>query len=241
MTSRLPLLLSLGLGVSCFAQGPLGEAYWQAIRAKADSVLVAEFGKEFREKHIFTPTDPLDYAVVSGNGVDWDDRDTVTVVPEWCYFEYCIGLDEASATRFDGMIRFTITPEGGRVPASREPLAEWNGFVDCSGHCRMPLDLDGFVKIARDHGVRARKKDGPWAVVWVPPDSLAQVAGDERGRYELRLAQYLHRKGATPTSGGGAHYWKVYRFAVFDLLTGSLLRVEEKTVGYKIVCGAGNL
>lgn len=241
MTSRTLVALSLCTSTPLFGQKPLGAAYWDAIRAKADSVLIAEFGKEFREKHIFTPTDPLDHAVVRGNGVDWDDRDTVTQPAQWCYFEYCVGLDEASATHFTPMIRFTITPEGGRVPASMEPKAEWEGSIRCDGPCAFPFDIDGFVKMARQNGVRTRRKDTPWPMLWIPPDSLARSAGEERGSYELRLAQDLHQEGTTPTSGGGAWYWRRYRFAVFDPFKGVLLRTEEREVTYKVACGAGNL
>ncbi len=237
MTPRVPLLVSFFLGLTCSGQRPLGEAYWQAIRAKADSVLIEEFGEEFRTGHIFTPTDPLDYAVVGGNGVDWEDLDTVTVPPQWCYFEYCVGLDAASATHFTPMIRFTLTPEGGRVPASLEPRAEWEGFVQCDGPCSIPFDINGFIEIARRNGVRAGKKEGPWLMEWIPPDSVAQSAGVEFGSYELRLSEYLHKKGSTPKSDGGAWYWKRYRSAVFDPFTGELLRVEEENVTYKVTCG----
>lgn len=224
-----------------FGQRPLGEAYWQAIRAKADSVLVAEFGKEFREKYIFEPMYPLDYVVVDDNGISWSKRDTISHPPQWCYFEYCLGVTKSSAILRIASIRFTITPEGRRVPASMEPNAEWDGFVNCDGICRIAHDGAGFVKLARDHGVKAKRKDGFGGVEWIPPDSLELALGKRTGRYELTLQQDLHKEGEIPTSGGGAFYWRLYKIAVFDLFTGDLLRVEEVQQTYKIACGLGRL
>ncbi|MBX2971937.1 MAG: hypothetical protein KF797_02440 [Flavobacteriales bacterium] len=239
--SVLAAALVLGLGVPVLGQQPLGEAYWQGIRAKADSVLVAEFGKEFREKHIFDPQEPLDYIVVDDDGIDWDDRDTITRIPQYCLFEYCVSLSKAAAISTRPQILFTITPQGERVPASVEPKAEWMGFTDCHGACQIPYDGAGFIAVSRKNGVRVRRKNGFRGLEWIPPDSLEWEAGKRTGRYELTLGQDMHQKGKTPTSGGGAFYWNLYKVAVFDLFTGDLLRVEENHEVYMIACGVGNL
>lgn len=230
----------LGLEVPAFGQQPLGEAYWQDIRAKADSVLVAEFGKEFREKHIFHPQEPLDYIVVDDTAIDWDDRHTVTRVPQYCLFEYCVSLSMASAKFTRPQILFTITPQGQRVPASVEPDAEWHGFADCRGACHIPYDGARFISIARKNGVHVRRKNGFRDLEWISPDSLEWETGKRTGRYELTLGQDMHTKGETPTSGC-TFYWNLYKVAVFDFFTGDLLRVEERRETYMRTHGVSNL
>ncbi len=237
----LALFSSCAIATQALGQEPLGEAYWQGIRAKADSVLVAEFGKEFREKHIFAPDDPGDYAVIQGKVVDWDSRDTITEPPQWCYFEYFIGLSPGSTNWRDNYIRFTMTPEGERVPPSLDPKTQWDGFAQCNGPCRIPYDGNGFIAIAKKHGVRVRKKDGFKGLQWIPPDSLTADTGERRGHYELALGQNLHKKGTTPTSGGGTYYWNLYKVAVFDLFTGELLRVQEYEEVYQMSSGINSL
>ncbi len=215
------------------AQQPLGEAYWAGVRANADSVLVAHFGEEFRAKHIFTPYEPIDYAVVGEDGVRWADRDSVSSTPAWCYFEFDIGLDSLNASRNN--IAITITPRGERVPASLEPKAEWNGFVQCNGACRFAHDLDGFMVLAKGNGVRCKRKTAFRELRWIPPDSAAWASGERNGRYELTLGKY-HGKGET-LLGSSTYSYRLFDAIVFDPFTGAVLRKEQRKETYMIACG----
>lgn len=232
---RYAVLCAFGLLGSTLASGqqPLGEAYWAKLRAKADSVLIAHFGAEFRTKHISDPDDPINYAVVGGNGVAWADLDTVSTLPTRCFFEFDILFDSKQAPR--SRIEFTITPEGGRVHPSIEPLAEWNGFVKCAGACRFAYDLEGFIILAKENGLQCKRKTAVRELRWIPPDSAAWSSGERDGRYELTLGKY-RGKGETRRGSSTDSYY-VFDAIVFDPFTGAVLRKEQRKETYMIGCG----
>lgn len=220
----LALTFALGAGNLALGQEPLGEAYWQGIRAKADSVLVAEFGKEFREKHLFPIVNRLDYIAIGDRTEDWGDRDTITQIPDYCFFEYDVGFDQDHSSRNNIMI--TITPSGGRVPESIEPYAEWNGLASCQGACEFASDFDGFVARAKELGVHCRRKDAFYGLAWVRPDSLQWQAGERRGGYHLILVGRRKEKGKTETLCCTS-YWYRYEGIVFDAFSGDLIKRED--------------
>ena len=206
------------------AQKPLGEAYWQRMRRLADSVLVNHFGQEFRTKHIFNPREPTMYMAFGDESADWLERDTVSRIPTYCHFEYDIGFDSLHASHMN--IALDITPQGNRLQPSIEPGAEWNGFVNCSGSCSFKYDLNGFIKLARDGGIKCRKRDAYEHLEWIPPDSSEQAMGVINGRYEVTLAGRKLRHEVTKLMHS-TYTSDVYEAIVFDPFTGAILRRTE--------------
>lgn len=227
--------MALGILPAAFlcAQGPPDMAYWDGIRARADSVLVHHFGSDFSHRHIFDPEGSPGYIALEERTVPWEDRHTVTTAPVYCCFEYDIGLDSTHAS--SNNIRLAITPDGHRVPTSIEPEAEWNGLIGRSASCAFAHDLDGFIALARSNGVKCRGKDVLHDLRWIPPDSAARAAGAFEGRYELTLGRY--RRTGIERNGRTTYYYRDLRAIVFDPFTGAVVRKKNMQGTYRIACG----
>ena len=229
MTTRtlIAWICLLALHGSALSQ-PLGDAYWNRIIERADSVVISRFGAAFFNDHIFPPIDPLDYVLVDGSSISWADRDTITRAPTHCYFEYDIGFDTLNASRLN--ISFSITPDGHLVED-----ADLRGFVDHGPPIAFHTDLSGFIELARSNGVRCARKSAFRDLEWIPSDTAAQVNLGGVGRYELVLGRIRGKKKVrVPFS---THYDQIVDVIIFDPFTGAILRKEQRRESLGWACG----
>jgi len=210
----------------CLAFAPIGlsaqlldESYWLRIRARADSIVIARFGKDFFQKHSFVPRGPLDYIVLGGKTIDWEDRHTVSSRPESCYFEYDIGLD----TRRRGLmnIGFSITPDGDLVVDE-----DLRGFVADPAPVIFYTDFKGFIRIARENGLKCRRRDAFRDLRWIASDTSAGVVNDGIGRYELVIG----RDGDVIKEESERSFgtFLLVEVVIIDPFTGVVLRKETR-------------
>ena len=248
------LFVLCGYAMSAHGQSPLGESYWQQIRSKADSIVIKHFGQTFFNDHIFfDPEYEINYIAFStGFSCGWDERDTVTTIPELIHFEYLIGFNRDQASR---TIEVAINPDGSLVPPSYDlpptkdqietakqlqrevlfPLQEVYGFTQCDSECLFKYDLDEFIELAKKNGVRCRRKDAFRGLYWFPPDSASWAMGERLGRYELVLGRNTGR-GETRLSNS-VYKYNIVDAIVFDPFSGEVLRKEEYNQTYMIACG----
>jgi hypothetical protein len=244
------LLMVSGYALSAFAQSPLGESYWQLIRSKADSIVIQHFGQAFFDDHIFfDPEYEINYiAFAHDHSCGWQDRDTVTQVPEFCHFEYLIGFDVDNNVR---MIEVALQPDGTLVspsydqPPSKEqiemakefsrevlfPLQEFYGFTECNGGCSFKYDLRGFRRLAQEKSVKCRRSDS-YTIHWISPDSASWANGERYGRYELEIACRVG-KGKTRSADGVIKNYLIQSI-VFDPFSGDYIRTDAYTTPRKI-------
>lgn len=231
MRALVTLISILSLGGAVSSQ-TFGDTYWERILERADSVMISRFGTDFFDKHIFTPDKPLDYIVVGEYSYDWNDRDTITTIPTSCYFEYDIGLDPMHVGRMN--ISFSITPEG--VLVEDEDL---RGFVSDKPPITFRYDLQGFIRMARQNGVKCKEQDAFRDLRWVPLDTVESIHPNGNGRYELVIGR-LRGTGQRKVSNSTFYFRKVDA-VVFDPFTGEMLRMEEREESTGVACGVGNL
>lgn len=222
------LLVSQG---SAMAQ-QLGDDYWDRIVDRADSVVIARFGADFFLDHIFEPMYPMDYILFGDTHCSWEDRDTVTTIPSQCYFEYDIGFDTLHVGRMN--IHFSITPDGRLIEDE-----DLSGFVASAPPIAFYTDLDGFVQLARENGVRCSRKDAFRALYWIPADTAARIHPGGIGHYELILGRVGKKKEKQVE--GSTWYYQVVDAIVFDPFTGAVLRKEQLNESLGWACGVWRL
>ena len=222
----------LGLHGSISSQ-PLGDAYWNKIVDRADSVVISRFGAAFFMDHIFSPIDPLDYIVIGEYSYPWDERDTISRLPESCYFEYDIGFDSLHASRMN--IAFGITPAGELIEDE-----DLRGFVEQGAPAAFHNDLNGFVELARKNGVKCERHTAFRELRWMPLDTAAKVHPDGIGRYELVLGR-IRKKKMEKRVSYSTYTYQILDAIVFDPFTGAVLRKEERWETLSVACGVGNL
>ncbi|MEO8590629.1 MAG: hypothetical protein ABI432_14740 [Flavobacteriales bacterium] len=167
--------------------------------------------------HIFTPEYPLDYIVVGEYSYMWQERDTITRPPTSCYFEYDIGLDSMHVGRMN--ISFSIKPNGELIEDE-----DLKGFVDYGPSVLFHADLHGFMELAKENGVKCKRKEAFRDLRWVPLDTAARIHPNGIGRYELVMAR-IRGKGQEKRSNG-TYYFRFVDVAVLDPFTGEVLRKE---------------
>ncbi len=227
--TALTFLFSLHAALS---SQPLGEAYWNKIVDRADSVVISRFGAVFFKDHIFVPDSPLDYIVIGEDTYPWEDRDTITRLPESCYFEYDIGFDSVNASRMN--IAFSITPEGELIEDG-----DLRGFISSSGPEQFHTDLDGFIALAKKNGVKCGRSTAFRDLRWVPLDTVAQIHIAGEGRYELVLGRV--RGTRTEKVANSIRTYRLVDSIVFDPFSGAVLRKEERYETMSWATGASGL
>lgn len=231
MRALTALTFLLCLHGSLFSQ-PLGDAYWNGIVDRADSVVIARFGAAFFMEHIFVPVDPLDYIVIGDDSYSWEERDTITRVPASCYFEYDIGFDSVNASRMN--IAFSITPEGELIEDE-----DLRGFISSSGPVQFHTDLDGFIALAKKNGVKCDRSTAFRDLRWVPLDTVAQIHIAGEGRYELVLGRA--RGTRREKVANSIRTYRLVDSIVFDPFSGAALRKEERSETISWATGASGL
>lgn len=226
------ILLCLAFAPNGLSAQLLDEEYWLRIRARADSIVVARFGKDFFRKHIFVPRGPLDYIVVGGSTVDWEDRHTVSSRPESCYFEYDIGLD--TRRRGPMNISFSITPDGDLVVDE-----DLRGFIADPSPVSFCTDFKGYMRIARENGLRCRGRDAFRDLRWIASDTSAKVANEGVGRYELVIG----REGEVIKEESERSFgtYLLVEVVIIDPFTGVVLRKETRRETLMLGTKAGSL
>ena len=222
----------LGLHGSTLSQ-PLGDAYWDMISERADSVVISRFGRAFFVDHVFRPIDPLDYIVVGEYSYRWDERDTITHVPTYCHFEYDIGIDTMNSSRMNMM--FNITPDGHLIEDE-----DLRGFVEQGAPVAFHSDLNGFVELARKNGVKCERRTAFRELQWLPLDTAVKVYPGGIGRYELVLGR-IRKKKMEKRVSYSTYTYQIIDAIVFDPFTGAVLRKEERWETLSVACGVGNL
>lgn len=232
MRVLLTLMLFHGLhGVG--AAQPLGDAYWDRMLDKADSVVISRFGAEFFAKHIFPPIAPMDHIAMGDHTTDWENRDTITRTPEYCHFEYDIGFDTLNAGRIN--IQLNITPEGAVLEDE-----DLQGFITSPAPVRFRTDLHGFIELARKNGVKCERHTAFRDLRWIPTDTTARLHPGGNGRYELILGR-IRKKAMERRIASSTYTYQVVDAIIFDPFTGEVLRKEERQEILSIACGAENL
>jgi len=231
MRALTSLFFLLGLHGSLFSQ-PLGDTYWKGIADRADSVVISRFGAEFFAEHIFVPVDPLDYIVIGEETYRWEERDSITRVPESCYFEYDIGLDSMHVGRMN--IAFSITPEGGLIHDE-----DLRGFISTSAPVQFHTHLDGFLALAKKNGVKCERSTAFRDLRWMPLDTTALIHPAGEGRYELVLGR--ERGTRSEKVAGSVRTYLLVDSIVFDPFSGAVLRKEERYETISWACGTSGL
>ena len=231
MRAPLAFIFLLSLDGSLFSQ-PFGDAYWNRIVDRADSVVIARFGAVFFTEHVFVPVHPFDYIVIGEETYPWEERDSITDIPESCYFEYDIGFDSLNASRMN--IAFSITPEGGLIEDE-----DLRGFLSPSGPVQFHTDLDGFVRLAKKDGIKCDRSTAFRDLRWMPLDTAAHIHIAGEGRYELVLGRL--RGTHSEKVDGSVHTYRLVDSIIFDPFSGSVLRKEERHETISWACGASGL
>lgn len=216
-------------GLHCCAMAqPLGDVYWNRILDRADSVVIARFGHAFFMNHIFPPVNDLDHIVIGERSYAWEDRDTITRTPTYCHFEYDLGFDTLHAGRMS--ILLNITPEDEVIEDE-----DLRGFVALPAPVTFHTDLNGFVQLAREHGVRCERSSAFRGLYWMPADTALRVQPRGNGSYELILGR-IRKKVKETRSSNSTHTYREVDAIVFDPFTGAVLRKEKRRETISISC-----
>lgn len=211
---------------------PLGYAYWNKIKERADSVVISRFGTDFFLNHIFTPESSIGYIVVGESSCGWAERDTIRREPTSCYFEYDIGLDPLHVSRMN--ISFSITPKGELIEDE-----DLRGFIADSAPVKFYSDLQGFILLAKRNGVKCKPVDAFVELQWVRLDSASGISPDGVGRYELVLGRVMGTHSERISNS--VHTYRLIDAITFDPFSGAVLRKEKFHLTLSWACGAANL
>ena len=231
MRSLVSLISFVATGGAVISQ-TLGDAYWDRIVVRADSVVISRFGTDFFINHIFTPEYSLDYIVDGEYSYDWEDRGTITRPPTSCHFEYDIGFDSLNSGRMNIMLN--ITP-GGKVLEDED----LRGFISGPVPVAFYTDLPGFIELAKRNGVKCKPKEAFRVLRWVPLDTAARIHPHGEGSYELTLGKA--RGTRSEKVANSVHTFRIVDSIVFDPFSGAILRKEERFETISWACGVGNL
>lgn len=222
-------LLSTIMLSGTMAAQTFSDAYWNRIVDRADSVMMARFGREFFLQHIFVPEDEMDYVAFDDTHLMWSERDSVASVPLYAHFEYDIGLDTMHVGRRN--ISFNITPEGVLLEDG-----DMRGFNDGPAPLAFHTDLAGFVKLAKSNGVKCHYHEAFRDLRWIPNDTVLGEASAGKGHYELILGRVRKKEKERRLSTTTFTYHEVDAI-VFDPFTGAVLRTERREETTRISCG----
>lgn len=206
--------------IPLIAQGNyiLNKDYFNYIRHKGDSIVIEHFGLNFFKNHIeFSESSEINFDRKRyTHDWKWHERDSIKLKPDYFFLDYQIIFnDEKFQT-----ITLTLDSNGNkyvRVYDEKYIYGGFTGLTKYKSNCKFNVDLKKLKLIAKEQGVKYKRKKSQINLRWVASDTSVEV-----GSYQLEMAIFTGKETLDlPTC---TKIYNVYDVILVDPWSGVFIR-----------------